>query len=527
MACKKFLRNLCNLWFISGILLLSISASLCLADEDAEIQKQAKNICALIEAGKFSEVKAATDKLASDFAGNPDLPEMLYLVAGKCQQFNRFDEAKQICAQIIKDFSDSPWALKAKMGYAMTDAIWLVVSGKFPEAKAVTDKMAVDFAGSPDLPEMLYWIAGRFQQYEGFEGAKQICEQIIRDNPDSPWAKKARMNKAMSEAISLVVSGKYAEAKATMAKMTDDFGANPELPEMLYWITERFQRLDRFEDAKQLYQQIIQNFPDSPWADKSKLFIARINATSLIISQNYNEAKTAIDKMIADFKDNPDLPEALYWITERYEWADKLDEARGVYQQIIQKFPDSLYADRAKLGLRRVDVMALSGSQDGNLAEEAVNRFIADFNGNPELPHSVLLIGAKCFLDAKTPDSAQRAIKILERVMYNLPKTGTTAGMDADLYSCAGDCYFKAGDYNKSLSCYQKVTNECASNYTLAGYSQFRTGKVYEKLGEIGQMPGAEAQLQTRLAFEQLLRKYPNAKDADFARIWLYQHQSK
>jgi TolA-binding protein len=449
---------------------------------------------------------------------------MLYLVAGKCQQFNTLDEAKQICAQIIKDFPESPWAKKAKMGNAMTDAICLVVSGKFPEAKAVTAQMASDFAGSPDLPEMLYWIAGRFQQYEGFEDAKQICEQIIKDYPDSPWAKKAKMNKAMSEAISLVVSGKYAEAKATMAKMADDFGANPELPEMLYWITERFQRLDRFEDAKQLYQQIIQNFPDSPWADKSKLFIARINATSLLVSQNYNEAGTAIDKMIVDFKDNPDLPEALYWLTERYEWADKLDEARGVYQQIIQKFPNCLYADRAKLGLRRVDIMALMNSPDGNLAGEAIDKMIVDFKDNSEMPRAVLIVGAKCFLDAKAPDYLHRAIRILEKVLYGLPKTEALAGIHADIYCCAGDCYFDLGNYNKALSCYQKVLNEYTAGYVLSAQAQFKTGLSYDKLGALGIIPATEAQIQTRLAYELLLLKYPDCKDANTARIWLDQH---
>ncbi|MGA2092871.1 MAG: hypothetical protein ABSH16_05620 [Sedimentisphaerales bacterium] len=163
-------------YFISGILLLSISTPLGLADEDAEINKQKENILSLIEAGKFSEAKAATDKMVVEYPGQAKLPDMLYWIAGRFQTFDRFEDAKQIQEQIIRDYPDSPWAKKARMGYAMTEAISLVVSGKFAEAKEVTDKMAADFAGNPDLAETLYWISGRFQAFDRFEEAKQICD---------------------------------------------------------------------------------------------------------------------------------------------------------------------------------------------------------------------------------------------------------------------------------------------------------------------------------------------------------------
>ena len=168
---------------ISGILLFSISASLCLADEDAEINKQKENILSLIEKGKFSEAKAATEKMIIEFPGQAKLPDMLYWIAGRYQMFDRFEDAKQIQEQIIRDYPESPWALKARMGSAMTEAISLIMSGEFAEAKAVTAQIADDFAGNPDLAEMLYWISGKFQQFDNFEEAKQIYDQIIEDYP--------------------------------------------------------------------------------------------------------------------------------------------------------------------------------------------------------------------------------------------------------------------------------------------------------------------------------------------------------
>jgi len=149
---------------------------------------------------------------------------------------------------------------------------------------------------------------------------------------------------------------------------------------------------------------------------------------------------------------------------------------------------------------------------------------IVDFKDNSEIPRAVLIVGAKCFLDAKAPDYLHRAIRILEKVLYGLPKTEALAGIHADIYCCTGDCYFDLGDYDKALSCYQKVLNEYTAGYVLSAQARFKTGLSYDKLGESGIIPATEAQIQTRLAYELLLLKYPDCKDANTARIWLDQH---
>jgi TolA-binding protein len=294
MAWRTIPPRRINLYFISGILLFSISIPLCFADEFEELYRTKENICSLIDKGKFSEAKAATEKMTIEFPGLAKLPDMLYWIARRYQHFDRFEDSKQICEQIIRDFPDSPWAKKAKMGSAMTEAISLVVSGKYADAKAVTDKMTADFSGNPDLAEMFYWISGRFQAFDRFEEAKQIQEQIIRDYPDSPWAKKAKMGSAMSEAMSLVISGKYTEAKEATDKMAADFANKPELPEMLYWISERYERAGRSDDAKRDYQRVIDLFPNNPLAKKAKLGIPRAEVTGLIVAKDFNNAGIAL-----------------------------------------------------------------------------------------------------------------------------------------------------------------------------------------------------------------------------------------
>lgn len=472
---------------------------------------------------KFDRAKKVVDKMAVDFVGSPDLPEAQYWIAERYERNGEFEGAKSLCERVIRDYPSSFWAEKAKMSVARANAMSLVTSQKFDEAKAAVNKMAVDFAGNPDLPEVQYWIAEKFERNGKFEDVNFILKRLIQDYPNSSWAEKAKLSVLRAEAMACIMTEKYGQAQKTLDKMAVDFAGKPALPGALYWTTERFERLNRFEDATHNYQRIIQNYPDSPYFERAKLGISRAEVMSLIISRRFEQAQIALNKMMSDFAENPYLPETLYWITEKYEWADKFDDAKNIYQQIIQNHPDSPFASKAKLGIRRVDVMALMESADGNPAEEALNKLIVDFKDNPELSRAVLIIGAKCFLNAKVPDYPQRAVKILEKVLYELPRTEAMTDMYTDVYCCTGDCYFVSGEYTKAMSYYEKLVNEFPE-YTLSYHAQFRVGEIYEKLGESGQIPVSEAQNRTRLAYEQLLNKYPDCKYADSARIWLSQH---
>ena len=510
--CKRF----SVLYLVLLIAIFISDRTFCLADEDAEINSQKENIFSLIEAGKFNEAKAATEKMIIEFPSSAKLPDMLYWIAGRFQTFDRFEDAKRIQEQIIKDFPESPWAKKAKMGHAMTEAMSLIVSGKFAEAKAVTDKMTSDFAGRPDLPEMLYWISGRFQQFDRFENSKQIYEQIIRDYPNSSWAKKGRMSMAMSEAMLLIMSGKYVEAKEATDKMAVDFAGRPDLPEMLYWITDRYERVGKYEDAKRNYQQIAQNFPDSPFADKARLGVSKENAISLIMSKDFVGAKAAIDKLVVDFAGRSELPETLYWITERYEQINKFDEAKGVYQQMIQKFPDSPYAEKARLGLRRVDVMAFMDSNDSNQAEAALNKMIVDFNGNSDLSWALFIIGEKCFLDGNTPDFMQRSLKIFEKLIIDYPNNNAVVNVYPDIYRYAGDCYSMQKAHSKALACYKKVFDEYP-DYPFGWKALNMMVYNYDVMRFSGVMLESEAETKVLETYLQLLEKYPKCEAAKTA----------
>ncbi|MGA2071028.1 MAG: tetratricopeptide repeat protein [Sedimentisphaerales bacterium] len=354
-----------------------------------------EDIISLIESGEYATAESATDKLLSDFSGNQGLPEALYWIAERYERYDKFDKANRLYQQVIQNYSDSLWADKSKLAISRAKAKSLIVSQNYDQAQKEIDKLAVDFAGNSDLPEAIFWITERFQRLDRFEDAKVYYQRIIRDFPGNPWAEKAKFWLERVNILSQIVSQNYDGAKVALDKVIADFAGNPDLPESLFWISERLQRLDRFEDAKQNFQRIIDNYPASPWAAKSKFWFARINVLSLIISQDYSGAKSALDKFAADFAGDSDYAESLYWIAERYKSSKRYNDANTVYHQIIQQYLDSQWARKAEFGISKTEVLSLIDSTKYNEAKSAADKLADGYAGNPDLPEALYWIAGE------------------------------------------------------------------------------------------------------------------------------------
>jgi TolA-binding protein len=503
---------------ILGIFLFSIIVPICFADEFEELYRSKENACQLIETGKFNDAKAAAEKMSIEYVGQEKLPEMLYWVAERFQRFDRFDDSKQICEQIIRDFPESPWAKKARLGNARWEATSLIVSGRFAEAKDITTQMTADFAGNPDLAETLYWISGRFQAFDRFEEAKQIYEQTIKDFPDTPWAKKANMSKEMSEAMLLIMSGKFAEANEVTDKMVTDFGANPDLPEMLYWISERYERAGRSIDAKRDYQRIIDLFPYSPLAKKAKLGIPRAEVIGFIVAKDFNNAQISLNKMTADFASHPDLPETLYWMAQRYKDFGRLEDANRLYQQIVQNYTDSQYAGQARLKLGQpqeqnsvsffpadsnqekaaVEIYRVArGYEDTNqlaLAGQTYEKVIKEYPGTIKAGNAVLDIRRLNILEKMETGEVNEVGILLDKFATDfkqhpyacecLERFAQTCYMKAAMLKAQGYAAQAKPGLETAIKIWKLIINEFPPSTAFTPHAWFFCGVCYSQLGQ-------------------------------------------
>jgi TolA-binding protein len=400
----------------------------------------------------------------------------------------------------------------AELEQAKSNIISLVNGGNYAQAQTQTQKLLADFPKNPALPQALYEIAERFRwsdKSDKYECAKGLYQQIIQNYPDSPFVSKANLGIAKVKVLSLIVAQDFNKAEEALDEMIANFSNNPDLPEELYWIGRGFGYWERYEDEKNTAQQILQNYPDSPFVDKARLAFARANVQSLIMSQDYDQAKEALDKLIADFSNHPDLPEELYWLANRYKYSDKYEQAQSLYQQIIKNYPDNRYASKAKLGVPTMNAMSLIMTQDYNQTDKALDKMLTDFKDHPDLPKTLLFMGERCYkqglseekegLADKAKDHFEKAAKIWDRLIKEFPASSTMP----EACSWAGDCYFKLGKPQDSIRCFQKVVDDYPQ-YKHAWHAQFTIGRCYDVLKDT--------------AYKQLLEKYPDCPAAEQVR---------
>jgi len=483
------------------------------------VEKAKENIISLIEAGYYAEAESAMEKMINDFSTSPNLRETLYSLVQKYELVNKFEEAKRVYQQIAQKYPDSPYA---RIGVVKEEVTFLIYSQKYSDAQNALDKMIFDFNDNPHLAESLYWIAEEYKWQKQYKNANAVYQQIVGNFPDGPWAQKAGFGASKTQVLSLIQSKDYEGAGKSLDKLTADFEGYEDLPETLYWIAGEFNWAKQFEEANGVYQQIIEKYPDGSWADKAKLGVSRVEVFSLIESQDYNNAESAVDKMVVDFADHPDLPETLYWIADRFRWSNNhFEDAKQVYQQLVQMYPDSPWFDKAQLGISRVGVLSLIVAEDYNQADMALDEMIADFNGHPLLTEAVFLIGDEYYneaFDNRDESSKEqsdeikgkflKAAKVYEKIIDEMPES---IPYTPDAWYLSGVCFYynepNYDNYQKAIDCFENLVDKWPDNQHAASALGL-TGVCYDKLQMKGLVKGEEAAPLSESAYKTLIDQY-------------------
>jgi tetratricopeptide (TPR) repeat protein len=310
--------------------------------------------------------------------------------------------------------------------------------------------------------------------------------------------------------------------------MVAAFQNHPNLADELYWVGRAFGYWERHEEEKDAYQRIIQNYPDNQYADRARLGFAKASVQSLIMSKDYNGAEEALDKMVTDFPEHPDLPESLYWIAERYEWSGRYEDAKRVHQQIIQNFPDSPFVSKAKFGYSKANVRSFIMSQDYDGAKQALDKLIVDFNDNPDLPRTVLEMVEQCYkhadfrrqntgLDKQAVDDFQKTKDVAKEIAESFHQYDWIVP-EARLYMAY--CDYQLGQYKEAAQNSQEIAANWPG-YEYIHYAQLLIAGSYEKLAETGVISMSEADYQIEQALAAVIEKETKIDKESIARALL------
>jgi outer membrane protein assembly factor BamD (BamD/ComL family) len=312
-------------------------------DSAFAIKAKALLVKAEIMLGKDEAAKAAFDRLVTDFADNPELPAEVYNLAEQYWNMEKYENVKPLYEYIAQNHTGSDLAIKSRTWVARAD----LMLGNDQAAKAGFDRLIADFAGNPELPAEIYKIEAQYWHMKRFDDVKRICEYIAQNHPNSDFAIKARASVAAAD----LLLGNDEAAQAGIDAVIKNFAKDPELAETLWKLGNVSKDQGKYDLSRRLWQRTFETDPQGPLAMQAKAGVAEMD----ILLGNDEVVHVIIDGLIADFAENPELPEAVFKIGHKYYTQarvkgiesggspekEDLRKAIAVWERIIQELPAS------------------------------------------------------------------------------------------------------------------------------------------------------------------------------------------
>lgn len=140
-------------------------------------------------------------------------------------------------------------------------------------------------------------------------------------------------------------SGEYTNALTAFQQLVNDFPDSPYADDAQYYIGyTNEKKLGYYIQALLEYQELINNYPDSSYADDAQLGIGNC----YYVTYDYSHAIKAYQKLIDDYPESSLLALAQYSIAQSYRKLANYEQAILEFAKTIENYPESDYAAPAQ-----------------------------------------------------------------------------------------------------------------------------------------------------------------------------------
>lgn len=497
------LRRIAVCVFLFGLAIFMPSGP-CFSEATSQLEDCKLNIISLIESGKMAEAGAAVDIFLADFPDSELKGLVVHEISTAYKDNKQYYEAIELSEYVVNNWPEAPHAVWSQMNIAWS----YVIMGDVAMAREQTEKLVANYGDSEYLPWALHIIAEIHRWQNNYGEARELYQMIIDKHGDSSWADRARIGLARVEVLSLIRSGRLASAQRALDKLVADFSADSELPKTLGEIAEAYKWAERYDEAERIYQQLARQAAETGSESRVKLDLGaeKSRVMALIEGGEDVEARESMEVLAADFGDNPDLPEALYWFAKRYEWSNKYDQAEGIYRRVIQQYPDSPYARLSKLDMAKGRILLFLGVAEHRETLRRADKLIRDF------PDDRYLIDAASRLPEQTgagpgdgTEVSAGAVVAWEQAIEGFGGSVFAAWS----YHVAADIRQRSGDCEGALAIYERIVREWP-DYEFACQAQFSMVRCYEVFRDSGSLAASEAAQKIEQAYETVTKDYPD-----------------
>jgi len=384
--------------------------------------------------------------------------------------------------------------------------------------------LSQEFQGHTDFPKALYEVAEPYKKAGESRQAEALYKTIVTNYPDTIHAFKSQ--KKLTTLY--IESGRDAEVQQSFNKMVTNFSKYPDLASALEHIAGKYEMADNLQQAKNIYQKIAIDYPDTDYALQAQKNLGVI----YVEEGNDIAAQELIDKLIVDFNDHPALTDAIsriiegyyYRILESESWlSENYQRPIRMWEKVLKKFP-GFFHDEPDLyyfigdcyrhlgeyenamqyygtvaanwtddGYAVLSQVVVPTAKDDNTAgaydalHEAIDSLIADFGDHPGLA-GVVLRSAHGY--RRRANDAQRqgltgeaavdnfnAVVLYDRVINEFPSSPFVASS----YFFSALAYRDLGQWQDALDCCNRLLDNWPG-YKYAPWAQRLAQDCSERL---------------------------------------------
>ena len=247
----------------------------------------------LIKSGDYSAAESEIAKLLQQFSGHPGLPVVVQSIASEYEAQAKYQKAAGLHQQIIQQWPDHSYVERAEFDFSKTTVLSVIQSGEYASAEAKLGKFAGDFGGHKLFTKAMfvvgeqYYQQGRVKERQGEDGEARDCFQRVV----TVW--ETWLNKLPGSAVS---------------------------PSSCCWTGDSYQKLGEYEKSTECFQKVVSAHPDYQFAWHAIFSIGR-NYESLeesgLISKSEAEPriKAAYQQVLENYPDCPPAEKAQAWLT--------------------------------------------------------------------------------------------------------------------------------------------------------------------------------------------------------------------
>ncbi len=400
--------------------------------------------------------EAAVEGLLSDFSDNPLIARAVHDTGQHYRELKKYAQANRLYKHVVANCPGTEHAL-----WSQADLIKSYLAlGDDANAETAVEGLLGNFSDNPLIARAVWDTGQHYRELKKYAQAARLYRHIVTNYPDSEHALKAQMDLVKS----YLALEDEANVETAIGGLLGNFSDNPLAARAVWEIGQHCRELKKYAQANRLYKHVVANCRDSESALWAKADLIK----SYLALKDDPNAEAAIEKLVADFSNNPLISRAIHDTAYEHRKLEKYDRADQLDQFVIDNWPWHEQAMWAKMDMIKTNILL----ENDAVVESAIDSLIADFNDHPDLPEAVFVVGEQYYykvyysdsfckksedLDPEARENFTKALTIWERIITELPESEPTVSAHAYYFSAV--CYRHLGKYEKPIEYCSKIVD--------------------------------------------------------------------